>query len=204
MGSLKDHVSVSAMRLTTSWILFSGLCIALVRAECGDNCKAKGGKCYPSRPRPHCKACQPQPGGKYLGMCREGSWPNLCYCGYCYAKRCFQAPWCRGKCSRKIPAGAGWIVTGKCSKGCKCYEKVRCAPSRSCSKVGCQPKANGIPRDEIIGRCASSQCKCYKCHQSQKCLQQGGHCLNRLPQSSNGEAVFPGLCINGCNCINSG
>merc|ERR1712240_221925 len=209
--SLKVHVSVSVMGLITSWILFSGLIVALVRAKCGDSCKAKGGICYPSRPRPHCKSCQPKLGDKYLGMCREGSWPNLCYCGYCYAKLakpCIQVPSCRGTCSRRKPAathGRGWMLTGDCSKGCKCYEETSpSCPTRSCNYGMCQPKVNGIPRDERVGACASSDCECYKCFQSQKCLQQGGYCAKKLPQTSNGESLLRGLCYDGCNCINSG
>merc|ERR1719309_1897324 len=70
----------------------------LANANCQQPCEARGGECMES--------WQGQNG--YLGLCREGRWPNLCYCGYCY-KSCTKTAWF----DRDNPGGAGdWEIFG--------------------------------------------------------------------------------------------
>jgi len=65
--------------------------------------------------------------GEFLGYCQKGSWPKLCYCGYCF-KRCRQDFICQavgGKCQVRSP-GRGWFATiHRCDKQrqCKCWIK---------------------------------------------------------------------------------
>merc|ERR1719153_2201142 len=136
------------MGFTTTCILFSGLCLALGRAECGDDCKAKGGKCSWKRLNPLL--------WKYRGACREGKWgqDQVCYCGYCYTKHkpCDQHPDCRGKC-QKNPPGFDWTVTGDCYKGCKCWEEVSqntCPQDKKCVAKGgfCSDKIDDDEEEE--------------------------------------------------------
>merc|ERR1719153_1837038 len=153
------------MGFTTTCILFSGLCLAMVRAECGDDCKAKGGKCSWERLDPLL--------WKYQGACREGKWgqDQVCYCGYCYTKHkpCDQHPGCRGKCQRN-PPGKDWKVTGDCYKGCKCWEKRQytCHQDEDCIANGGYCSVKPINTDDQIsrGKCFRQngpvKCLCYK------------------------------------------
>merc|ERR1712142_1025950 len=167
-------------------------------AECGDDCKAKGGKCY--------RALQRRPANDYLGMCREGKWPNMCYCGFCYARPCRQVfSGCKGRCSRRSP-GRDWTVTGTCDRGnsgCKCWERKKsCPQTPNCkSKVGpgwCGPDHPRSDGDEKLGPCDpfNKQCVCWKCLQDTDCTSVGGYCSTKLPTSNSAEK----RCRHGCYC----
>merc|ERR1712236_88995 len=81
------------MRQLTSIILISVWCFSLAKVAvlnfplanvpCGFSCKKQGGECM--------KKWQGQDG--YLGICRRGRWPDICYCGYCYKKTCTWTAW---------------------------------------------------------------------------------------------------------------
>merc|ERR1712142_529538 len=59
---------------------FFGLCLALAKAKCGDECKANRGMCYWQRPKNHEK----------IGKCDEGKQGQgtYCSCGDCYRPNC--------------------------------------------------------------------------------------------------------------------
>merc|ERR1711942_337043 len=194
---------MGVMGVTTTCILFSGLCLALAMAECGDECKAKGGQCFLN---------SQNTGLEYLGVCREGSWPKVCYCGYCYGKPCSQQPHCKGKCSGKCQRespGKEWAITGDCDRnsGCKCWERKSCPQTPNCATTDgpgwCGPDhpSSNIPDDEKIGPCDpfSKECICWKCPQDTQCTSVGGYCSRKRPTSSQG-IQGEKRCSLGCFC----
>eukprot|EP00091_Calanus_sinicus_P001559 TRINITY_DN11571_c0_g1_i1.p1 TRINITY_DN11571_c0_g1~~TRINITY_DN11571_c0_g1_i1.p1 ORF type:complete len:122 (-),score=23.88 TRINITY_DN11571_c0_g1_i1:172-537(-) len=109
---------VKIMGYLAACLVFYGLCISLSSAACGDECRAKGGRCLWKNPGD---------GSEFLGSyCREGKWGEgeYCYCGTCYGRTCEQTPTCNGKCQKASP-GYGYTSSSYCNEGlgCKCWEK---------------------------------------------------------------------------------
>jgi len=103
--------------------------------------KGSGCFCYKKKMDDDCKYdCEVKKGGKclekwtsqaeYIGKCRAGKWPNVCYCGYCF-KSCAMDEKCKaagGRCGVKRPRGARWTQTSHfCDKErqCKCWCKTK-------------------------------------------------------------------------------
>lgn len=133
----------------------------------GECAKGSGCKCYKKKADDECKYdCEVKKGGKclerwtsaageYVGQCKMGKWPNMCYCGYCF-KRCSLDSTCKavgGKCQVKKPRPGKWTQTTHfCDKQrqCKCW--VQCQTKACLENIESQLAGNGL---ELVAQLAT-------------------------------------------------
>ena len=108
--SMSSCTNVSTI-MSSFWnksFTFAAAFLTVAFAACGEECEKKGGKCAWK---------SPGDGYSYDGICREGKWGEgeLCYCGYCYVKKCEQTSSCRGICQQRKPRG-DYVSNSYCDK----------------------------------------------------------------------------------------